>query len=181
MKNKISLEYAEALFLLATEQGQGEAYLSDLRLIGDVIKKEEELLPLLHSPNLTLEEKEGVIDAVFGSAVEEDTVSFLKLLCQKGREELLPLCIEDYERLYNEINKVIIAEVTSAVELTEGEKAKLVASLEKKTGHRVELLCYVDKDIIGGIIIRTEDTVLDGSLKHKIHKIKEVIKSESKA
>ncbi len=181
MKNKISLEYAEALFLLACEQEKGEEYLSDLRLIRDLIKGEAELLLLLRSPNLSAEEKEGVIDTAFGGALQEDTVSFLKLLCQKGRVELLPLCIEDFERLYNEVNRVIVAEVTSAVPLTDMEKEKLTHSLERKTGHRVELLCRVDKEILGGIIVRTEDAVLDGSLKHKIHRVKEVIKSESKA
>lgn len=175
MKNKISLEYAEALFLLACEQEKGEEYLKDLCLIRDLIRSEGELLPLLHSPNLSYEEKAGVIDAIFGKAVQEDTVSFLKLLCQKGREELLPLCIEDFERLYNEVNKVVVAEVTSAVPLTEEEKGRLRASLEKKTRHRVELFCQVDESVLGGIIVRTEDSVLDGSLKHKIHKMKEVI------
>lgn len=181
MKNKISLEYAEALFLLACEQERGEEYLSDLRLIRDLIEKEEELLLLLRSPNISAEEKDGVIDAVFGTALQEDTVSFLKLLCQKGRAELLPLCIDDFERLYNEVNKVIVAEVTSAVPLTDEEKQRLTQSLEKKTGHRVELLCHVDREILGGIIVRTDSIVLDGSLKQKIHRVKEVIKSESKA
>ena len=181
MKNKISLEYAEALFLLACEQEKSEVYLNDLRLVGEALRVDEELMLLLRSPNLSHTEKDGVIDAIFGANLQEDTVSFLKLLCQKGRAELLPLCIADFERLYNEVNRVIVAEVTSAVPLTEAEKEKLIAGLEKKTGHKTELVCHVDPEILGGIIIRTEDAVLDGSLKRKIHSIKEVIKSESKA
>jgi len=181
MKNKISLEYAEALFLLACEQEKGEKYLSDLRLVRDLINDEEELLLLLRSPNISFEEKAGVIDSAFGEALEEDTVSFLKLLCQKGRAELLPLCIENFEKLPNRVNRVIVAEVTSAVPLTEEEKDRLTRSLEGKTGHRVELVLRVDKEILGGIIVRTEDSVLDGSLKHKIHRVKEVIEGESKA
>ena len=180
MKNKISLEYAEALFLLACEQNQGAEYLENLRFVKEVLKNEDFLL-ILRSPNLSFEEKQSVIDAVFSGALKEDTVSFIKLLCQKGRAELLPLCIDDFERLYNQVNRVVLAEVTSAVPLTEDEKTKLIKSLEKKTGHKIELVCRVDKDILGGIIIRTEDSVLDGSLVHKIHRIKEVIKSEPKA
>ena len=125
MKNKISLEYAEALFLLSCEQGKSEEYLKDLRLVGEALQSDGELLLLLRSPNLSHEEKDGVIDAIFGARLQEDTVSFLKLLCQKGRAELLPLCIADFERLYNEINRVVVAEVTSAVPLTEAEKEKL--------------------------------------------------------
>ena len=181
MKNKISLEYAEALFLLATEAGQAEEYLSDVRIVKDVLDGDGELLLLLRSPNLTREEKDGVIDAVFGGVLREHTVSFLKLLTEKGRAELIPSCLNDFEHLYNEVHKVIKAEVTSAVPLTEDEKNRLINSLERKTGHRVELVCLVDKEILGGIIVRTEDSVLDGSLKHKIRKVKDVIKSESKA
>lgn len=179
MKNKISLEYAEALFLLGCEKNQAEAYLKDLRLVGEILK-EEDLLLLLRSPNLSFNEKEEFIDLTLKEAISEDTLSFIKLLCQKGRAELLPLCIDDFEKLYNQVNKVIVASVTSAVPLTEEEKDKLIKNLEKKTGHRVELLCHVDKEIIGGIIIKTEDSVLDGSLKQKIRKVKEVIKSEPK-
>ena len=180
MKNKISLEYAEALFLLACEQEKAQEYLSNLRLVGSIISEDEEFLLLLRSPNLSYEEKEAIIDTAFGNSLLEDTVSFLKLLCQKGRIELLPLCIADFEKLYNEVNRVVVAHVTSAVPLTDEQRVKLISSLEKKTGHQVELVCSVDKDILGGIIVKTEDCVLDGSLKHKIHKVKEVISSESK-
>jgi F-type H+-transporting ATPase subunit delta len=64
--------------------------------------------------------------------------------------------------------------------LTSEEKERIVNALEKKTGHRVELLCTVDEKILGGIIINTEETVMDGSLRRKIHDVKEVIKVESK-
>ena len=180
MKNKISLEYAEALFTLAMEESAAEEYLADVRIVRDIFEGERELLDLLRSPNLTREEKESVIDSVFGGALKEHTVSLLKLLSERGRAELIPLCLNDFERLYNEVNKVVLAEVTSAVELTDEEKARLKGSLEKKTGHRVELVCRVDKDILGGIIVRTDDLVLDGSLKHEIRRVKDVIKSEPK-
>ena len=179
MKNKISLEYAEALFLLACEQKQEDAYLKDLSLVGEALNDKDFML-FLRSPNISFEEKEMFIDSTLGGALKEDTVSFIKLLCQKGRAELLPLCIEDFEKLYNQVKRVIVAQVTSAVPLTDEEKTKLTKSLEKKPGHTVELVCRVDKEIIGGIIIRTEDSVLDGSLKQKIRKVKEVIKSEPK-
>lgn len=181
MRNKISLEYAEALFTLACEENLAEEYLSNLQFVKEAINSQEDFLLLLRSPSLSFEEKAGVIDSVFGNILREHTLSFLKLLCQKGRIELLPLCIEDFEKLYNELNRVVVAEVTSAVPLTSEEKEGLKLNLEKKTGHRVQLLCQVDENILGGIIVRTEDYVLDGSLKEKIHRVKEVIKSEPKA
>lgn len=181
MKNKISLEYAEALFLLATEENRQSEYLGDMQMLKGVIEENGEYLLLLSSPAVSLEEKEALIDGAFGAVASEHTVSFLKLLCLKGRAELLPMCIEDFVALYNKVNRVIRAEVTSAVELTDSEKEKIIEKLSKKTGHRVELLCRVDKSILGGVIISTEDAVMDGSLKQKISDVKEVIKGESKA
>ncbi len=181
MKNKISLEYAEALYTLAAEESLTEEYLKDVRTVRGIMEEESELLLLLRSPNLAMEEKTQVIDAVFGKLLREHTLSALKLMAERGRVELIPTCMEDFERLYNEVNKVVVAEVTSAVPLTNEERARLTQSLQRKTGHRVELVCYVDKDILGGIIVRTDDSVLDGSLKHKIRKVKDVIKSEPKA
>lgn len=181
MKNNISLEYAEALFLLACECSQSQEYLSDLGIVKSLIQAEPEYLSLLRSPNISREEKEALIDGALGGRVKEHIVSFLKLLCEKNRADLLPLCIENYEKLHNQINKVVVARVTSAVELTLDERERLIKSLERKTGHKVELICQVDKSILGGIIVKTEDTVLDGSLKRKIHDVKEVIKSEPKA
>ena len=178
MRNNISLEYAEALFLLSCEENKKEEYLRDLGIVKEALT--EEYIMLLRSPEISKEEKLGLIDAAFEGRVLEHIVSFLKLACENGRAELLPMCIENYEKLYNRVNKVIVARVTSAVELTEEEKAKIIAALEKKSGHRVELLCTVDQSVIGGVIISTEDVVIDGSLRRKIHDVKEVIKVEPK-
>ena len=104
-------------------------------------------------------------------------MSFLLLLCEKGRITDLKLCVDDYERLYNEKCKILVARVTSSVELTEGEKEKIRIMLQKKRGVMVELICKVDKSILGGVIIETEDTVIDGSLKTKLRNVKEVMKA----
>lgn len=179
--NNISSEYAEALFLISCEENAEEEYLNDIRLVGQVIDAEPEYIMLLRSPNLTLEEKLTSIDEAFGESVNENVLSFLKLLCENNRMENLGECIEAYEALYNQIKGVVIARVTSAVELTDLEKERLTAGLEKKLGRKVELACAVDPAILGGIIVETGDTVIDGSVKRKIQEVKEVINSEPKA
>ena len=101
-------------------------------------------------------------------------------MCENNRIDELYPCFDVYEKLYNEVKRVIVANVTSAVTLNEDEKAKIIARLEKKFGYKVELVCQVDEKIIGGIIIKTEDTIIDGSLKRKMRDVKEVISDESK-
>lgn len=178
--NNISTEYAEALFLISCEENEAEEYLNDVRLVGKLFKEEPEFIMLLRSPNLSQEEKLSVLESAFGGRVKEHVCSFLKLLCQNGRMELLHECIEAYEALYNQIKGVAPVCVTSAVALSEDELQRLTAGLEKKLGRRVELECVVDPSILGGIIVETNDTVIDGSIRRKIQEVKEVINSEPK-
>ena len=94
-----------------------------------------------------------------------------------SRAELFFACLEDFERLYNESKKIMLVKVTSATELTEDEKSRLAAALKKKYALEVELQCVIDKSILGGIIVETGDSVLDGSLTRKLRDVKEVIKA----
>lgn len=178
--NNISSEYAEALFLISCEEHSEEEYLNDVRLVGQIVAGEPEFIMLLRSPNLTLEEKLSFIEQAFGGRINENVNSFLKLLCQNNRMELLSECISAYEALYNQIKGVVVARVTSAVQLTGSEKERLTAGLQKKLGRRVELTCRVDPTILGGIIVETEDAVMDGSVRRKIQEVKEVIEGEPK-
>ena len=146
MNNKISNEYAEALFMLGAETGtQSEIY-----------------------------ESLGLVKSLF---LNESVASFLKLLASNSRAELFYDCFDDYERLYNESKRLMLVKVTSATELTDDEKERIKKTLEKKYGLDIELSCFVDKEILGGIIIEADDTVIDGSLRKKLRDVKDVIKA----
>ena len=162
------------------EEKNEEAYLFDLRTVKEIFDTFPEYIELLHSPAVSKEEKIELIDSAFSDRVNEHIVSFLKLMCENNRIEYLYSCFDVYEKLYNQVKRVIVANVTSAIELNENEKAKIKSKLEKKFGYKVELVCKIDEKIIGGIIIKTEDAILDGSLKRKMHDVKEVISDESK-
>jgi len=177
MQNNVEKEYSQALFTLACEENSSEKYLEELKLIADVFKEEPEYVTLLSSPNVSKEEKLSSIDSTFSPFVSEYTLSFLKLLCEKGHITRFDVCLEDYEKLYNMKCKTRIARVISSVPLTDEEGAKIKASLERKWGVCVNLICETDESILGGIIIKTEDTVIDGSLKTKLRDVKDVIKA----
>lgn len=177
MQNKVAMEYSQALFILACEEKKEKEYLDELKLTESLILKDPEYMLLLSSPNVRREEKLSVLEAAFSDHLSEHVMSFLLLLCEKGRITDLKLCVDDYERLYNERCKILVARVTSSVELTEGEKEKIRLALQKKRGVTVELICNVDESILGGVVIETEDTVIDGSLKTKLRNVKEVMKA----
>ena len=180
MKNNISHEYAEALFLLSCEEKNEEKYLSDLRTVKSILDSEPDYIELLRSPAISKDEKLTLIDNAFAGGINDHVVSFIKIMCENNRIDELYTCFDVYEKLYNDVKRVIVANVTSAVELSESEKSKIIEKLEKKFGYKVELVCQIDEKIMGGIIIKTEDTIIDGSLKRKMRDVKEVISDESK-
>ena len=177
MENKVAKEYAEALFILACEEKKEKEYLDELKLTESLILKDPEYMLLLSSPNVTKEEKLSALESAFSDHLSEHVMSFLLLLCEKGRITDIKMCVDDYERLYNERCRILVARVTTSVELTEGEKEKIRLMLKKKRGVDVELICKIDESILGGVIIETEDTVIDGSLKTKLRNVKEVMKA----
>lgn len=175
MKNKISTEYAEALFALAIEQGKEEQYYNELSLVNELMLKNPEYIQMLDSPSIELEKKLELLDEAF-SSLSENVLSFLKLLTQKGRAVLICACFTDYEKLFNASRLVKVVTVVSVTELTDEEKAKLISKLEAKFKCKIELKCEIDESILGGIIIRTDDTVIDGSLIKQLRDVKEVIR-----
>jgi F-type H+-transporting ATPase subunit delta len=175
MKNKISIEYAEAIFAIAMEENKTAEYYEDLCLVDGLIKESPEYLELLMSPSIEAEEKLSLIDSAFLGKLMDNTINLIKLLCERNRIELFHECFMDYERLYNASRQTAFVTVISAVELTDTERERIKASLEAKYKLSVELRCEIDKSIMGGIIIKTDDAIMDGSLFRKLQDVKEVI------
>lgn len=175
--NKISNEYAKALFMLSAEDGAQDEVYDALCTVRTVFSKNPDYPLLLCCPSISVSERLSALDMALGGRINEAVVSFLKLLTEKSRIGLFYDCVKDFERLYNASRGVMPVKVTSAVELTDSEKEKIKNALEKKHGLAIELSCYVDKDILGGIIIEAEDTVIDGSLKGRLSDIKEAIRA----
>ena len=105
----------------------------------------------------------------------EHIVSFISLLCERGRIHEFSECVKEYKELCDASKRISTAIVTSSVELTEAEKEKLVKKLEKMSGRTVIADCRIDKSLIGGLIIEMDGTVLDGSVRSRLKEVKEVI------
>lgn len=175
----ISKEYAEALFALACETGEQEDVMQALTTVMQTMDEQGELMELLSSPAIPLTERLAAIERCYG-ALPETVVSFLQLLCEKGRYRRLGACVEEYQRLLDVSRAVKTARVTSAVPLCESEVAALTERLSRVSGCTVQLCCAVDPSLIGGLVVEMDGCVMDGSLRHRSQEIKEVIASERK-
>ncbi|MBE7030963.1 MAG: ATP synthase F1 subunit delta [Ruminococcaceae bacterium] len=171
----ISNEYAKALFMLATEKECRDDYKLALETVADIFGENPTYTEFLSTFAIPLDQRLDALEAAFSDAVPRDVLSFLKLLCEKKHISEFPECVAHYVAMYNELDKISNAKVTSAVELTDGEKAALKEKLEKTSGHTMVIDYTVDQSIIGGLIIETDGKIMDSSLKKHLKAVKDVI------
>ena len=171
----IAEEYAAALFTLTAEENKKGEVAQSLKAIGDLVAENTEYIDLLQAPSIPLDERLGLIEKAFGSEMHEYAVSFVKLVCERGRIRELSDCINEFLKLYEASDGIVTAYVTSATELDEAEKTVLREKLEKKLLRRVELVCEVDTSILGGVIVKVDGSVMDGSLKRRLAEVGEII------
>ena len=172
----LSREYAEALFALAAEIDQTKAYLEALDTAAALLADNPEYVELLACPAVSKDERDGLLAQTFGQILPEQVLSFVQLLCAHGRIRSLTDCIAEYRLLYQTAVAMSTAEVTSAVPLTEDEKKRLSETLSARFGRTVTLVCTVDESLLGGMVVRVDGKVLDGSLRSRLHAVKEVMK-----
>ena len=168
-------EYAEALYALAAEIHQEKAYLEALETVTDALSENPEYIELLAAPSIPRSERATLLEQAFGRVLPEQVLSFVQLLCANGHIRNLPACVEEYRRMYQAAVAMSTAYVTSAVALTEEQKARLGDKLAHKFGRRVEMVFAVDESLLGGITVRLDGVVLDGSLRHRLQVVKDVI------
>ena len=175
--NEIGKEYGDALFMLALEDDRAKEYGDALQGIQTVFWENPDYLLLLASPDVSLRERIAVIDAAFAEAVPQHVLSFLKLLCEKGRISCFEAAYGEYMALFYASQRVIHAKVTSAVVLTDAEKAKLISKLEVTHKGKVQAEYLVDKELLGGMMVEIDGRILDGSLRHRLREMKDVMHS----
>ncbi len=171
---QISKEYAEALFALALEGEQVAEYEKKLSLIDSVMEENPEYIELVDSPAVLLSERLGVLDESFGD-MPEYILSFLKLLCENRHFGEIRRIISDFSELVRLSENRAEATVYYASPLDDAQKAALIERLEKKSGKKVEAVYVYDESLIGGIKVKLDDIMLDGSISGRLNKIKGVI------
>lgn len=172
-----SRSYADALFSLAAETGSITPTLEALRTACEQLYGTEGALDLLASPAIPKDERLAVIEQAFADQLPGHVKNLLCVMCGNGHIRELQDCLAAYTELHDAACRLSTATVCSAVELTEEEKAVLTAQLTKKLGRTIRLECTVDPSLLGGLVVHVDGKVIDGSLKHRLQQIKEVMNS----
>lgn len=178
MKNIVlAKRYAKALFAIGKEEGSFDEYSGSLREMADLFSSNPEVQDALTNPLYPLDIREKVM-ALLVDAMQNSQVmsNFFNLLVHKKRAEILPEIAEVFQALVDEDNNVCQGTIIIATELDARLEAKVQAILEKITNKQVVLTTQVDPTIIGGIVAKVGDLVLDGSIKSQLTDLKESIK-----
>ena len=167
--------YAGALFSLAEEANCTKEILEDLSALSEILDGQREYITLLDTPSVSKEEKCALIDSAFGENVNEYTLNFLKLLAERRAVRNFFDCKSEYVKQYNKANNIECAVVITATEMSDETASRLTEKLERMTGKKIMLERKVDKSIIGGMILRMENTQTDASVKTKLDELSKQI------
>ncbi|MFO7839528.1 MAG: ATP synthase F1 subunit delta [Desulfosalsimonadaceae bacterium] len=173
----IARRYAKALMLIAKEDGQAETYREELQGFLDLFDQEDQLEPMLTNPLYSAESRWKVLEAVL-QTVEISSVmrSFLTLLFNKGRIPYLRQIATYFNQLADELRGIVRADLISATELSSEKVEAIRGALSKMTGKDVVLDTDQDPSIIGGVVTKIGDIVLDGSVKTQLENMRESLK-----
>lgn len=177
--NIIARRYARALFALGQKQGEKElkAYGEDLAKIVGVLEGAPELVRIFKNPIFNVDEKKKILEQLFAKIKPGTMVkNFCLLLADKGRLDSLPEIENYYAKLLDEFQGIVRGEIVTAIKLADNVKKEIVEKLEKQSGLKVVLDYNVDQDILGGLMLKVGDKVLDASIRAQLQILKENIK-----
>ena len=170
MAKLIEGSYGDALFELALEQNELDSIAEQVDILTQSFAENPELLKLLNHPKISKEEKISVIENIFRGRFSDDIVGFLVIITQKDRGAEIGNILNYFRAKVREYKKIGVARVTSAVELSADQKKRVEEKLLQQTSYESFEVDYsVDASLIGGMVIRIGDRVVDSSIKTKLY------------
>lgn len=169
--------YGQGLYALAKEEALEEAILQELTLLQAAFVEQPDFLKLLVSSNVPKQERLDIIDNSFRGKVQPYVLNFLKLLTEKGYIAHFAACCEVYREQYNADKGILQVRAVSAFALTDEQKEKLTDKLATITGKKIDLVCKVDKTVLGGIRLNYGGIQVDGTVQSRLQAMEKALKN----
>ncbi|HEX8515219.1 MAG TPA: ATP synthase F1 subunit delta [Bacteroidia bacterium] len=164
--------YAKSFLDLALEQGTLEKAHADMKFIAEVCKGNHEFLTFLKSPIIKTDKKQAVLKAIFSGKLDKVTDAYIQLITAKKREMYLAEIAEEFLNQYNQKKQILKAVVTTANGIDDTIRKQVMELVKGSTSSEVILEERINKDIIGGFIIRVGDKQVDASIARKLNNLK---------
>lgn len=169
--SRAAIRYAKAILDIANSNGKAANVNDDMKSIATTVAENKELSDFLSNPTVKGEVKLSAISEVFAS-VQKETKSLFRLLLENKRFEILPAVASQYNLLFDELNGVEVAKVTTAFPITPELEAKVLAKIKEFSNKAVTINNVVDESIIGGFILRIGDRQYNASIANGLQTIK---------
>lgn len=169
MAKQVDITYGNALFELALEENKIDSLFEEVQILIDLLQDNDEMIKLLDHPRIDKLEKKEIIEKTFGGRVSGDLTGLMVMVVEKGHFSKIIDIFKCFIRCVKKEKNIGVAQVTSAVDLSDSQKADIEKRLLETTSYQtMEITYLVDKSIIGGLVIRIEDRVVDSSIRTKI-------------
>jgi F-type H+-transporting ATPase subunit delta len=163
--------YARSLFEVALEQGKLDELLEQLGLFADALDQNRELAVFFFSPYFSTKEKQDGLERLLDGA-DETFLNFLKLLIENHRMPVIFRTRQQFERMWERENELLPVDITSAIELDQETTENLGRTIGERAGRKVRLAAHVDPDILGGIVLRVGNSILDASIRNRLEQLR---------
>lgn len=173
MYEYLDRRYAQALFDVAIKKDRVNKYIQDLTSIVEMLEGSSELKKVIRHPEISIKEKKDFFIKLFKGKIDEDLLTFLLILIEKDRILFLKEKLVELKKIDLEERGSIIAQVSTIQPLKEHQRKALIEKLMDKYTKQVELREIIDKDLIGGIVIKVGDDLIDGSVRSTVEDLRQ--------
>jgi F-type H+-transporting ATPase subunit delta len=171
---EIAAVYARSLFEVAKEQSKLDTVREQLGAFADALNDSRELQTFFFSPYFSTAEKSDGLDRAVSDA-DPVVVNFLKLLIENHRTPAIFRTRREFDRLWQEENKLLPVQVTSAVALDQATVNQIGDRIAQQTGRKIELSASVEPEILGGIVVRVGNSILDASIRSRLEQLRKQV------
>ena len=171
---EIAQVYARSLFEVAQDQDKLDEVRDQIAQFADALGESRDLQTFFFSPYFSTEEKKKGLDTAVEGA-DETVRNFLALLIENHRMPALFRIRRELDRMWREVNRLLPVQVTSAVELDEAVTSRIGEEIGRQTGRKVELTSTVDPDVLGGIVVRVGNSILDASIRTRLERLRKQV------
>jgi ATP synthase F1 delta subunit len=171
---EIAQVYARSLFEVAEEQDKLDDVREQIGQVADELSESRELQTFFFSPYFSTEEKKQGLEKALDGA-DETVANFLALLIENHRMPALFRIRRELDRMWRDVNQLLPVQITSAIELDEAVAEQIGEEIGRQTGRKVELTSTVDPDVLGGIVVRVGNSILDASIRTRLERLRKQV------
>ncbi len=175
LSGAVARRYAQALYDIAMEANLLDQFEPELKTLAEAIQNNPEIQKVLYHPQISLADKKDLLRQVFAGKLSVQIQNFADMVIDRRRQNFIVDIYKEFQLLADSARNIIEAQVKSAVVLDEVQQESLQTNLSKLTGKSIRLVAEVDPSLIGGVVVKIGDRVIDGSVAGRLAKLRETL------